>query len=228
MTLAAVVLCSAAIGASLAIAFATEGHTETGSHLTHYPGVALSDESPQVVRRSASEPPTSIPSPSSGLTPEPETRTPLPPTPTPAVLAATATPRPPTSDAPAATPERRQCPAYTLLLDPSAGLVGATQGAIAMWERYFGCPVFEIAGGGITIRYEADWPGQCLDPDIAACTFNGIFLSPVSPLYDPQSVIAHELGHILNFGHAGGPGVMNPAGWTGPDTVWCELDLRCG
>ena len=96
-----------------------------------------------------------------------------------------------------------------------------------MWSVYLGCPAFEIAAGGILIQYELGWPGDCLDPDIAACATTAVFLSPVEPLYHPQSVIAHELGHVLNFEHGEGPAVMDPARWGGASTVWCDLEFRC-
>lgn len=96
-----------------------------------------------------------------------------------------------------------------------------------MWAAYLGCPVFEIASGGIVIRYDAEWPGACVDPDIAACTMNGIFLSPIEPLYHARSVIGHELGHVLNFEHGEGPAIMDPWLWGGAGTVWCDLETTC-
>ncbi|HUF53822.1 MAG TPA: hypothetical protein VMR52_08625 [Dehalococcoidia bacterium] len=193
-----------------------------------YPGLAVPEatQTPAHVPTRMPAASTTSPAPPASLTPSPLPATP---TPTPVVLAATAKPAPSTPPA-TVTPAvmRSACPAYPILLDPAPDLVSATRGATEMWDTYLGCPAFKIVAGGLQVQYEPAWPGDCLDADIAACTMNGVFLSPMEPLYHPQSVIAHELGHVLNFEHGEGPAVMDPARWSGPGTVWCDLDIRCG
>lgn len=165
--------------------------------------------------------PSAVPAPS----PEPAT-----PTITPLALGATATPSDAVTSDPAAPPApvgQLACPPYPILLNPDPDLVAATQGAMDMWARHLDCKAFEISSAGLDISYHAGWPGVCQDPDIAACTMNGIFLSPVPPLYDAESVIAHELGHVLNLEHDEGPGLMDPGLWNGPGTIWCDVNIRC-
>lgn len=225
-TLSVMLVCAVAAGlVAASLATGTGASPERGAGL--YPGLAVPEatQTPPHVPTRMQDASTPSPTRSASLTPSPLPATP---TPSPVVLAAIATPAPSTPPATVIpTVVRPACPAYPILLDPAPDLVSATRGAMAMWDTYLGCPAFEIAAGGLLIRYEPAWPG-CLDPDIAACTMNGILLSPVTPLYHPQSVIAHELGHVLNFEHGEGPAVMDPAQWSGPGTVWCDLDRRCG
>ena len=220
-------LCAVASGlvaASLATGTGALPEHAAGSH----PGLAVPAVSPEPVHGQARVPRAAAPAPSASPARAPSRPAP---TPSPVVLSAAVTPAP---DAPSPppmvtpVPQTLTCPPYPILLDPAPDLAAATQGAIAMWAAYLGCPAFELGSGGLRVRYEPDWPGDCLDPDIAACTMNGIFLSPAEPLYHPQSVVAHELGHVLNFEHGEGPAVMDPARWSGPSTVWCDLNRRCG
>ena len=152
---------------------------------------------------------------------------PSPAVPPPTVLSALSSPTPAPTSEPSQDGDRvtHPCPPYPILLSPAAQLETATQAAADVWNAYLGCSRFELARGGIPVLYSANLDG-CPTPDVAACAFNGVFLSPSEPLYDPASVVAHELGHILNYVHATGPPIMHPELWFGPLTVWCSpLDL---
>ena len=224
--LAALAVSAILVGAAATSLIAPSGDdTPAGAVVGPYPGVALEPLA------SAEPAPASPPATTPAATSLSQARTPEP-TPAPLVLGAEATRAPlplqatDAAVAPAPAPHDR-CPLVPILTSPSDELAAATESAIAMREGHLGCDAFTLASGGIAVKYEPDWPGACRDPDIAACTYNGIFLSPLAPRYDPASVIAHELGHVLNFGHEIGPLVMNPANWSGPSTAFCEITARC-
>ncbi len=113
------------------------------------------------------------------------------------------------------------------MLAPAPQLLAATQSAASAWQAYRGCPLFEIAPAGMPVDYLPGWPGECEHLDSVACTSNGVFLNLAAHDYDAASVIAHELGHVLNYKHGEGPAIMDPASWSGPGTVWCTLESRC-
>lgn len=216
---------SAILGGIAAMSLIAPGGDDTsaGAAVGPYPGVVLEPPADPATPRasSAMTPPASTPAPTV-LAPTA--------TPSPVILGAQSTPAP--TSQPTAAPmseaiAQDRCPRLPILISPSAELAAATESAIAMWERHLGCDAFIMTSGGIVVMYEPGWPGVCEDTDIAACSYNGIFLSPLVPRYDPASVIAHELGHVLNFGHDDGPTVMSPATWSGPSTVFCEIATRC-
>jgi hypothetical protein len=120
------------------------------------------------------------------------------------------------------------CGAYPIVLSPEPELLAATEAAAAMWNDYSGCNRFTIGDGGVAVAYSPDWPGDCLDPVLVACTTTVISINPATGrLYDATSVVAHELGHVINFSHESGIPIMDPGNWAGPGTVWCSLLTRC-
>lgn len=97
-----------------------------------------------------------------------------------------------------------------------------------MWNEYLGCNRFMMGQSGLAVAYSRDWPGDCLEPDIVACTTTDISIQPrIGQQYDAASVVAHELGHVINFPHESGVPIMDPGNWAGPGTVWCSLFERC-
>lgn len=81
-----------------------------------------------------------------------------------------------------------------------------------------------------TVIIREDWYANACQryADIFGCSLKPyVWLNPQPAYwYDYTSVLAHELGHFLDYDENDGPAIMWYSSWTGYD-VWCSVEVKC-
>jgi len=94
-----------------------------------------------------------------------------------------------------------------------------------MWIDYLGADL-PVLSDFILVDDYALLSG-CFPTDIGCALDPNIVWLNLSKGYDYESVLAHELGHLLGFDHEIGPPIMLLETWHGPSTRFCSVENYC-